>query len=121
MTVYVDDLNQTLRTADSFIVFCLMVGDDERVLHGLAAKIGVPRRMWRSGRYYVTRSQRDLAIQHGAVPVSWVRCAAMIRNREITGELGTPENAKTVFYQLNEVNVDGKILRITKLNGHKGY
>ncbi len=80
MAVYVDELFSTrsLKNAKwQYNQSCHMKADTEEELHALAAKIGL-RRAWCQHpdnpvkrHYDLTASKRALAIQHGAVSLTW--------------------------------------------------
>jgi len=70
MTVYVDDV---------FIPYgrmkmCHMVADNEKELHEMADKIGMRRSWFQAGskpHYDVCKSKRVLAIEYGAIEITW--------------------------------------------------
>ena len=94
MTVFVDDM----RAGYGRMVMCHMVADSDAELHAMAARIGVARRWWQApprhdSHYDIALSKRALAIQHGAVEITWRQCSAMVARRRVTGELGDPATA----------------------------
>lgn len=95
MTVYVDDMNaQYGRMKMSHLL-----ADSDEELHAMAAKIGVARKWWQSpektsgSHYDIALSKKALAIQYGAIEITWRQAGAMNTRRKITGELGKPEEA----------------------------
>lgn len=93
--VYVDDM----RAKFGRLVMCHMLADSDDELHAMAAKIGVARRWWQSpentggSHYDIALSKRALAVQHGAVEITWKQACAMNARRRVNGELGKPEEA----------------------------
>ena len=70
MTVYVDDAVHPWRGHR----WAHLMADTLDELHMMAARLGIPRRAFQnktSGAHYdVTTETRELAIRHGAVPIS---------------------------------------------------
>jgi hypothetical protein len=66
----------------------------------MADKIGVVRKWWQfpektSGSHYdIALSKKALAIQYGAIEITWRQAGAMNSRRRVTGELGRPEDAE---------------------------
>jgi hypothetical protein len=66
----------------------------------MAAKIGVARKWWQSpektsgSHYDICLSKKALAIQYGAIEITWRQAGAMNARRKVTGELGNPEDAE---------------------------
>lgn len=96
MTVYVDNMNaQYGRMKMSHL---LADSDDE--LHAIAAKIGVARKWWQSpektsgSHYDICLSKKALAIEYGAIEITWKQAGAMNSRRRVTGQLGKPEDAQ---------------------------
>ena len=81
------------------LIMCHMLADTDHELHAMADRIGVSRRWWQSpertsgSHYDIALSKRRLAVQFGAVEISWRQAAAMNYRRRFTGELGAPEDA----------------------------
>lgn len=96
MTVYVDNMCATLGR----MRMCHMIADTDDELHAMAKAIGVARRHWQSpmvtsgSHYDVALSKHELAVQAGAVQITMRQLAMMNRRRNMTGELGTPEDAE---------------------------
>ena len=94
MTVYVDDM----RAPYGRMVMCHMIADSDEELHTMAARIGVARRWHQSpprhdSHYDIALSKRALAVQFGAVEITWKQCGCMNMRRRTTGSLGTPAKA----------------------------
>lgn len=95
MTVYVDDM----RANYGRLILCHMLADSDQELHEMADKIGVNRKWWQSpektsgSHYDIALSKKALAIQYGAIEITWRQAGAMNTRRRITGELGKPEDA----------------------------
>lgn len=95
MTVYVDDMNAPYGR----MKMNHLLADSDEELHNMAAKIGVARKWWQSpattagSHYDIALSKKDLAIQYGAVEITWRQAGAMNTRRRHTGELGKPEDA----------------------------
>ena len=94
--VYVDDMNaQYGRMKMSHLL-----ADSDEELHAMAAKIGVARKWWQSpektsgSHYDIALSKKSLAIQYGAIEITWRQAGAMNSRRRVTGELGKPEDAE---------------------------
>lgn len=95
MAVYVDDM----RARFGKMVMCHMLADTDEELHAMADKIGV-RRIWHQkppkhdSHYDIAQSKRALAIEAGAIPITWRQAGAMNYRRRITGALGLPAEAE---------------------------
>ncbi|MCC7173269.1 MAG: DUF4031 domain-containing protein [Planctomycetes bacterium] len=95
MTVYVDDM----RAGFGRLTMCHMLADTDEELHAMADRVGVARRWHQAppahdSHYDIATSKRRLAVQHGAVPITFRQAAAMNRRRQVTGELGDPGDAE---------------------------
>ena len=95
MAVYVDDM----RAKFGRMVMCHMIADTDEELHAMAARIGVDRRWWQSpaktsgSHYDIALSKRALAVEFGAVEITWKQCGAMNAMRRFTGDMGAPHDA----------------------------
>lgn len=95
MTVYVDNM----RANFGRMVMCHMLATTDAELHAMADRIGVARRWWQSpakssgSHYDIALSKRALAIQAGAVEITWHQAGAMNFRRRVTGQLGQPDDA----------------------------
>lgn len=96
MAIYVDDM----RAKYGRLVLCHMLANSDEELHAMAAKIGVARKWWQSpektagSHYDIALSKKALAIQYGAIEITWRQAGAMNSRRRVTGELGKPEDAE---------------------------
>lgn len=96
MTVYVD----SMRARFGRMIMCHMIADTDDELHAMADRIGVSRRWHQAppkhdSHYDIALSKRAIAVQHGAVPITWRQASAMTLRRRATGQLGDPEDAET--------------------------
>lgn len=95
MAVYVDDMNASYGR----MKMSHLLADSDDELHAMAAKIGVARKWWQSpektsgSHYDIALSKKALAIQYGAIEISWRQAGAMNTRRKVTGQLGKPEEA----------------------------
>lgn len=109
MTVYVDDM----RAKYGRMVMCHMLADTDEELHAMAARIGVARRWWQSpektsgSHYDIALSKRALAVQAGAVEITWRQAGAMNLRRRATGELGKPDEAEAWRASVMEAKKSG--------------
>jgi hypothetical protein len=96
--IYVDDMNAQYGR----MKMVHMLSDDitDQELHEMAAKIGVARKWWQSpektsgSHYDICLSKKALAIQYGAIEITWRQAGAMNSRRRVTGQLGKPEDAE---------------------------
>jgi hypothetical protein len=86
LTVYVDDWRQPATIRDRADRWSHLLADDPEELHALAAQLGIPRRGYQRHRrsavlnhYDVPERLRLLAIELGAVPVTWREMARLTR------------------------------------------
>lgn len=95
MTVYVDDM----AAAYGRMRMCHMLADTDEELHAMADRIGVARKWWQSpattsgSHYDIALSKRALAVQYGAVEITWKQAGCMNARRRATGQLGSPHDA----------------------------
>lgn len=95
MTVYIDDM----RAPFGRLIMCHMIADSDCELHTMAERIGVARKWHQSppkhdSHYDVALSKRALAVEFGAIEISWRQCGSMVFKRRVTGELGLPADAE---------------------------
>lgn len=96
MTVYVDDMNAQYGR----MKMVHMLASTDQELHEIADKIGINRKWWQSpektsgSHYDICLSKKALAIQYGAIEITWRQAGAMNSRRKVTGELGKPEDAE---------------------------
>lgn len=101
MTVYVDDM----RAKYGRMIMCHMIADTDEELHDMADKIGVSRKWWQDPKekwgshYDIALSKKALAIENGAVQITWRELVLMHKRREATGSLGSPETVKEWYEQ----------------------
>lgn len=102
MTVYVDDMH--LYPAGQFgrMKMSHMIADTEAELHAMADKIGVARRWYQGDHYDIALSKRALAVQYGAVEITWRQLGCMSTHRRCTGSLPAPEAAVEARRQWHE-------------------
>jgi hypothetical protein len=94
MTVYVDDM----RAAYGRMVMCHTIADTDDELHAMADAIGVERRWHQKpgtarSHYDIALSKRAIAVQLGAVEITWRQSGAMTAARGALGALGSPDEA----------------------------
>lgn len=95
MTVYVDDM----KAAFGRMVMCHMLADTDDELHAMADRIGVLRKWWQSpektsgSHYDIALSKRALAVQAGAIEITWLQANVMNLRRRTTGQLGPATEA----------------------------
>lgn len=91
MTVYVDDM----RAKFGRMVMCHMLADTEAELHAMADKIGVARRWYQvkasAPHYDIALSKRALAVQAGAVEITWRETGEKCRAMRADGWRDFPE------------------------------
>ncbi len=96
MTVYVDDMNAQYGR----MKMVHMLASTDQELHEIAYKIGINRKWWQSpektsgSHYDICLSKKALAIQYGAIEITWRQAGAMNSRRKVTGELGKPEDSE---------------------------
>lgn len=82
MTTYVDDM----RAPFGRYVMCHMLADSDEELLAMADRIGVQRK-WHQhpgtakSHFDIALSKRALAVQHGAVEITWREAGQMARAR----------------------------------------
>ena len=89
MTVYVDDMNAPYGR----MTMCHMVADSDEELHAMADKIGVARK-WhqnpqtmrvRNSHYDICLAKKALAIEYGAVPITFRQLGRMLNYKSSHG------------------------------------
>lgn len=98
MPVYVDDM----RANFGRMIMCHMIADTREELLSMARAIGVDEKWIQypntpKEHFDIALSKKSLAIQNGAIEVTWRQCAMMERRRIRTGKLGPPEDAERWF------------------------
>lgn len=99
MTVYVDDMEAPFGR----MKMCHLLADTDEELHEMAEKIGVARKWHQAppkhdSHYDIAKTKKALALEHGAVAITWKQAGAMNGVRNLTGELGKPETAVQILY-----------------------
>lgn len=94
MTVFVDDMRMPYRG----MVMCHLIADTDAELHDMVDRIGVSRRWHQApprhpSHYDIALSKRSLAVALGAREITMRQCSCMLRRRELTGTLGSPDDA----------------------------
>lgn len=89
MTVYVDDMQASFTPKHANTrryVMCHMIADTDKELHAMAARIGVARSWYQGDHYDIAKSKRALAIEYGAVEITWREAGAFmfLKRRGIT-------------------------------------
>lgn len=83
MSVYVDNM----RAPYGRLIMCHMIADTDEELHAMADKIGVARKWHQappkasSSHYDICLDKRALAVQYGAIEITWRAAAMMTRAR----------------------------------------
>lgn len=93
MTVYVDDM----RANFGRMIMCHMIADTDQELRAMADKIGVAQRWHQGDHFDISISRRILALQSGAVEITWRQCSMMCLVRRYTGTLPLPSNVLAEF------------------------
>ncbi|EPQ6932423.1 DUF4031 domain-containing protein [Pseudomonas aeruginosa] len=98
MAVYVDDMRASLKVGNRTYVMCHMIADDEDELRAMAAAIGVQLRYHQyqgtyKSHFDIALTKRALAVKRGALEITAQQVASMVRRRQVTGSLGSPDDA----------------------------
>lgn len=94
MAVYVDDMYAPFGR----MKMCHLIANTTEELQAMVKTIDVAWR-WRqhANRYDehfdIAMSKRKLAVEHGAIEVTWRQLGCMIMRRRETGNLGSPDDA----------------------------
>lgn len=94
MTVYVDNM----RAGFGRMKMCHMIADTREELLAMVDTIGVQRKWLQSPdnwkeHFDIALSKRALAVKAGAVEIEATQLASMCRRRQVTGALGSPDDA----------------------------
>lgn len=98
MPVYVDDM----RAAFGRMIMCHMIADTTAELLSMADRIGISRK-WiqhpntREEHFDIALNKRGLAVNNGAVQITWRQCAMMCKRRKVEGILGLPSEAEAWY------------------------
>jgi hypothetical protein len=98
VATYVDDMRAPLGR----LLMSHMLADTDEELHAMADRIGVARRWFQGDHYDVCQTKRALAIEAGAVPVALRTMGAMSANRKVTGSLGDPATARSLYSEIRK-------------------
>ena len=96
MTVYVDDM----AARHGRMIMFHMVADTDHELHAMAERLGIARRWFQGDHYDVSKGAREIAIQNGALSITFRQLGCMVANRRDTGSLGDPMTAVALRRQL---------------------
>ncbi len=99
MSVYIDDMYRYSIGEFRGMRMSHMIADDEAELHALAARIGMKREWYQGDHYDVPLTRRDLALEAGALAITYRQAGAMRRRRVIEGRCGTPDEAVAWYAQ----------------------
>lgn len=100
MTVFVDDM----RAKFGRMIFCHMIAHTETELHAMADRIGVARRWFQGDHYDIALSKRALAVNFGAVEITWRQCGLMTGVVRMGFPMPvSPELAQTAWYRARQV------------------
>lgn len=106
MTVYVDDM----RAKFGRMIMCHCLADTEEELFAMMDKIGVDRKWYQTKKgnlhFDISVSMRAKAVKLGAVEITWKQASAMNAIRRMTGTLGDPRTALSVYLMLNKLPKD---------------
>ncbi len=93
MAVYIDDMYRYAIGEFKGMRMSHLIADSEAELHAVAARIGMKREWFQGDHYDVPLTRRDMAIEAGAIPVSYRQAGAMRRRLAVEGTCGEPEDA----------------------------
>lgn len=94
MTVYIDDMEADFGR----MKMCHMIADTSEELLAMVDAIGVQRK-WiqypgtKSEHFDISLGKKQLALQHGAKPITWLQLSCMTRYRDKFGILPSPGKA----------------------------
>lgn len=113
MTVYVDDMKAKYRR----LVMCHMIADTDEELREMASQIGVQQKWHQGDHFDICLTMRAKAVQLGAIEITQRQCAAMVRCRKISGEMGVPEGAEARMLKLVDEARQAKEKRLREIDG----
>ena len=93
MTVYIDDMYRYAMGEFRGMRMSHMIADHDEDLHAMAARIGMKREWFQGDHYDVPLPRRELAIEAGAVAITYRQAGAMRRRLAVEGICGAPEDA----------------------------
>lgn len=99
MAVYVDDMYLYPIGQFRNMKMSHLVADTTDELLAMARKIGVNTKWIQypdtpREHFDIALSKRTLAVQHGAIEITYMQCGAMDARRHATGQLGDPKDAE---------------------------
>ncbi|WP_035429343.1 DUF4031 domain-containing protein [Asticcacaulis sp. AC466] len=93
MAVFIDDMYRHAIGHFRGMQMSHLIADTEVELHALAQVIGM-KREWHQGDHYdIPLHKRTLAIEAGAIAITYRQCGMMRRRHRIEGRCGLPEEA----------------------------
>lgn len=103
MTVYVDDMAASFKPRhrhDRNYVMSHMIADTDDELHKMAARIGVARKWFQGDHYDIVQSKKKIAVEYGAVEITWRQAGCMMFLKRTGRPMGTPEEAERKAMEL---------------------
>lgn len=91
--VYVDDMRAHFRG----MIMSHMLANDFIELHFMAGTIGIARKHFQGDHYDISLSKKQLALRHGAIPITMRQAGYMASYYRRYGVWLTPEHAERVF------------------------
>jgi len=93
MAVYIDDMYRYAIGEFKGMRMSHLIADSDAELHDVARRIGMKREWFQGDHYDVPLTRRNLALDAGAIAVSYRQAGAMRRRRAVEGRCGRPEEA----------------------------
>ena len=93
MTVYIDDMYLYAIGEFRGTRMSHMIADGEDELHAMAIRIGMNPERYQGDHYDVPLPRRTLAIEAGAIAITYRQAGAMRRRRAVEGHCGAPDVA----------------------------
>ena len=93
MAVYIDDMYRYAIGEFRGMRMSHLIADSAAELHAMAALIGMKREWFQGDHYDVPLSRRDLALEAGAIAITYRQAGAMRRRLAVEGMCGPPEEA----------------------------
>ncbi|WP_443750534.1 DUF4031 domain-containing protein [Asticcacaulis solisilvae] len=90
MTVYIDDMYRYAVGEFRGMRMSHMIADSDAELHAMAVRIGMKPEWFQGDHYDVPLPRRELAIDAGAVAITYRQAGAMRRRRVVEGHCGEP-------------------------------
>lgn len=89
MAVYVD----TMRAKFGRMTMCHMVADTDDELRTMARRIGVAQKWHQGDHFDICLTKRRMAVERGAIEITWRQTGAMSYLQKIGQPMGDPETA----------------------------